>query len=1098
MPSRSAPHRRVASSLLLAGLAGLGMLLCGAKEPEPSVGPALTDGLTLERDLRKGEIHSYPVELQTGQFLRVAIQEIGVDLAVRLFDPAGAEVTGVDGVVPGGSEEDLVTVAAANGTYRVEVRTESRHFAQGRYRLRVEGPRPAGGDDALRAEAVKASWIGSDPAKDDAGLQRTIASLERALPLWRRLEEPQQSAQTLYLLGHFHSPRPEDPEPAVQDYLRAAAAWAGHTSPETKDWQARFLNAAGMILARLGRSEEARRHYEEALAALRGSGNPGTEASSLNNLALIDIDRGELQSATAELAEALQKARGAGDRTTEAKALNNLGYAYDQLAERQKALQYYQQVLDLARASSQRPLEALALNNLGVAYSSLGDHEAALKHYHQALAVIQTLSGHPNEEKTLINLGQTLVHTGGYEEARKYFLQALASTSDPEIRMSVFLSQAYLLVALKQPAQAVEPARQALQLARGFPDREASALCALGIAHREAGDLPAAREELARALALVHSLQDRSREAEIGVSLAKAERDAGDQRAARSQARASVDLLESLRTKVFDQRLRTSFLATKQTFYEVYIDTLMPRGMAAAAAAEDVAAALQVSERARARSLLDILTESGTDVRAGGDPALAEREQRLHDQLNSLDSYRFKLLGEEKPDRKKLGETERQLEEALDAYRKAQADLQASSPGYAALTQPQPLSVAEIRTQVLDGRALLLEYALGEKRSFLWVVTPEEVASFELPERARIEPLARRYYELLTARNQQPPAESLAGRKRRIGKADAAAGRAGAELSHLLLAPAARLLGDRPLLVVADGALQYVPFAALPIPASSAPLVTRHEVVSLPSASALAALRRQVRNRPQAAKTLAVFADPVFQATDERLTHSLQGPKQLSLAARRDGGWSPGDPRQEGEAGLTSFGRLPSSAKEARTISALVPPGKLFLATGFAATRAKALNPELAQFRNLHFATHGVLDSRHPELSKLVLSLYDEHGRAQDGFLPLNDIYNLHLNADLVVLSACRTALGQDIRGEGLVGLTRGFMYAGAARVLASLWSVEDRATAELMGELYRGMLRRGLSPAAALRRAQLAMLKSPIHRAPFYWAGFSLQGEWR
>ena len=240
------------------------------------------------------------------------------------------------------------------------------------------------------------------------------------------------------------------------------------------------------------------------------------------------------------------------------------------------------------------------------------------------------------------------------------------------------------------------------------------------------------------------------------------------------------------------------------------------------------------------------------------------------------------------------------------------------------------------------------------------------------------------------------------------------------------------------------------------------------------------------------------FADPVFQATDERLTHSPHGPRQLTLAARRDGGWSLGDPRQEGGAGLTSFGRLPSSAKEARTISALVPPGQLFLATGFAATREKALSPELANFRNLHFATHGVLDSRRPELSKLVLSLYDEHGRAQDGFLPLNDIYNLHLNADLVVLSACRTALGQEIRGEGLVGLTRGFMYAGAARVLASLWSVEDRATAELMGELYRGMLRRGLSPAAALRRAQLAMLKSPSHRAPFYWAGFSLQGEWR
>ncbi len=1111
MPSRSAPHRRVASSLLLAGLAMLGMPLCAAKEPEPSVGPALTDGLTLERDLRKGETHSYPVELRTGQFLRVVIQEIGVDAVVRLFDPKGAEVTGADGPVGGSSAEDLAAVAAASGLYRVDVRAESRQFPQGRYRLRVEGPRPAGGDDALRAEAARAFWGASAPGNDADALKRKIASLERGLPLWRRLGESQRSAETLFLMGYFRARLPAGAEPAARDYLQAAATWGSQAAPEAKDWQARSLNAAGRILVQLGRAEEARGHFEAALAALEGLQDPATASSSLDNLALIDIDRGELQKGIAGLFAALGKARLAGDPTAEAATLNNLGYAYDQLAESEKALEYYRQALDLARSSAQGEKEATALNNLGLAYFNLGDFETALKHYQQALAVIAKLKGHPNEGRTLVNLGIVQERMGSFEASERSLAAALASTTDPEVRMSALTQRAYLWIARKQPAKAVEPARQALQVAQGFPEREANALCALGMAHRDSGDLAAAREELAQALALVQRLQDRASEAKIGISLAKAEGEAGDWAAARVQARASVDLLESLRTKVFDQRLRTSFLANKQFFYEVYVDALMADGSPATAA--DAVEAFQVSERARARSLLDILTSSGADVRAGGgDPALVEREQRLHDRLNSLDSYRFKLLSEEKPDRRKLAETERQLEEALDGYRKAQTDLRASSPGYAALTQPQPLSVAEIRDQVLDGRALLLEYALGEKRSFLWVVTPDEIASFELPGRNRIEPLARRYYELATARNLQPPAESLAGRKGRIEKADAAAERAGQELSGLLLAPAARLLGDRPLLlapaarllgdrpllVVADGALQYIPFAALPIPGSSAPLATRHEVVSLPSASALVALRREVRGRPRAPQTLAVFADPVFQATDERLTHSPQGPRQLTLAARRDGGWSPGDPRQEGGAGLASFGRLPSSAKEAQTISALVPPGKLFLATGFAATRARALSPELANFRNLHFATHGVLDSRRPELSKLVLSLYDEHGRAQNGFLPLNDIYNLRLNADLVVLSACRTALGQEIRGEGLVGLTRGFMYAGAARVLASLWSVEDRATAELMGELYRGMLRRGLSPAAALRRAQLAMLKSPGRRAPFYWAGFSLQGEWR
>ena len=442
--------------------------------------------------------------------------------------------------------------------------------------------------------------------------------------------------------------------------------------------------------------------------------------------------------------------------------------------------------------------------------------------------------------------------------------------------------------------------------------------------------------------------------------------------------------------------------------------------------------------------------------------------------MNARDSYRSRLLSQEKTDRKKLEEAERRLEEALDQYRELLSEVRENNPGYAALTQPQPLSVAEIQGQLLDSKALLLEYELGTKRSFLWVVTPDSVQTFELPGRDRIEGTARRYYGLVTARNETPSGESLQARKQRIDHADAEAERLGRELYRLLLAPAKRLLKDRPLLIVADGALPYIPFTALPISSSGAPLATRHEVVSLPSASTLAVLRREVRNRSRASKALALFADPVFEATDERLTHQPIGQRnRMRLMSATRGDWSPADARQAG-AEHPSFRRLPSSLKEARTISALLPPDQVFLATGFAASRSQATSPGLAQYRNVHFATHGVLDSRHPELSKLVFSLIDENGKPQDGFLRLNDIYNLRLGADLVVLSACQTALGKEIRGEGLIGLTRGFMYAGAARVVASLWSVEDRATADLMGSFYRAMLRQKLSQRKPCARPNL------------------------
>jgi CHAT domain-containing protein len=192
------------------------------------------------------------------------------------------------------------------------------------------------------------------------------------------------------------------------------------------------------------------------------------------------------------------------------------------------------------------------------------------------------------------------------------------------------------------------------------------------------------------------------------------------------------------------------------------------------------------------------------------------------------------------------------------------------------------------------------------------------------------------------------------------------------------------------------------------------------------------------------------------------------------------------------------LGRLPFSRQEADAIVALVPANRSLKATGFGATRDAATNPRLAGYRIVHFATHGVLNARRPELSGVVLSLFDERGRKQDGFLRLHDVYNLRLDADLVVLSGCQTALGKDLRGEGLIGLTRGFMYAGARAVVASLWQVDDESTAELMKRFYRGMLKENRRPADALRAAQLEMSRDRRWSAPFYWAGFVLQGEWR
>ena len=293
--------------------------------------------------------------------------------------------------------------------------------------------------------------------------------------------------------------------------------------------------------------------------------------------------------------------------------------------------------------------------------------------------------------------------------------------------------------------------------------------------------------------------------------------------------------------------------------------------------------------------------------------------------------------------------------------------------------------------------------------------------------------------------------------------------------------------------------MQYLPFSALPAPdadgkATTVPLIANHEVIAGPSASAVAILRKETAGRKAAKKAVAILADPVFSPNDARFAQQ----KSRAITPSPTASSASEANRSVPDTGDQDFVRLRFSRNEAEEIARLAPADSVLKALDFDASRDTVLRPDFGDYRIVHFATHSLLNNAHPELSGVVLSLVDRAGRPQNGFLRLYDIYNLRLNADLVVLSACQTALGEEIKGEGLVGLTRGFLYAGAPRVVATLWKVDDRTTSEVMKRFYEGMLARGQRPAAALRDAQVAMLKAKGWEAPYYWAAFTLQGEWR
>jgi CHAT domain-containing protein len=318
----------------------------------------------------------------------------------------------------------------------------------------------------------------------------------------------------------------------------------------------------------------------------------------------------------------------------------------------------------------------------------------------------------------------------------------------------------------------------------------------------------------------------------------------------------------------------------------------------------------------------------------------------------------------------------------------------------------------------------------------------------------------------------------------------------------MLLGPVARRLGDKRLLIVADGALLYLPFAALPLPKTGeerTPLIVEHEVFNLPSASTIAILRREIGGRKAAPLAAAVLGDPVFSIDDPRVSSARERRESSacdSSAPTADVARALRD--VDASETVVSLSPLPFTRQEAISIIKLIPQSQGLLALDFKANKATVTSPDLSQYRIVHFATHGLIDSLRPELSGIVLSLVDEHGEPQDGFLRLHEVYNLNLPAEMVVLSSCRTGLGVEVKGEGLVGLTRGFMYAGAARLVASQWKVDDEATAELMTRFYAKIFKEGERPVAALRAAQIEMWRQNDWKSPFYWAAFMFQGEWR
>ncbi|MGB7926468.1 MAG: CHAT domain-containing protein [Pyrinomonadaceae bacterium] len=1015
---------------------------------------------------------------------------------------------------------------------------------------------PAGGDDTTplpkpkdeqRIAAGKAFASAEELRAEDkaASLRQAIAKYEEALAAWKSAGDRLKEADALKNIGEVYQ-RLGESQTALK-YGEQALRLSRKVNDRRAEGE--ILNNIGYVYLSLGDSRKAQDYCARALKISRAFGNRRGEAQALNNMGEIHYGFGAMQQSLAFYEQSLTLWRGLSDRRGQALVMLNFGYTYSDLSETQKALDSYQEALTLWRAVDERRGQAVALTAIGRLNSRLGESQKALDLFNQAMSLIQPLGDAIEEARvftglgyvyeklnerqkalesyeralglfraatyrngeatTLHDMGSVYYALGEHQKALDYFQQVRTMARElSDERMQSYALRAIGMAhdALGAKEKALGFYAQALSINRAGGDRrgETDTLNLIGRLYDERGEHQKALSYYQRALPLSRATEYRFGESSTLYNMAHAERDRGHLDEARTLMEAALRIVESLRAKVAGEDLRTSYFASVQQHYELYIDLLMQSHKRHPADGFD-AAALEASERARARSMLETLREARADIHQVVDANLIERERSLHQALNDKAERQMRLLSGKHSDEEATAAA-KEIDEITTAYEDVRAQIRAASPHYAALTQPQPFSLKEIQEQVLDGDTILLEYALGEEKSYVWRVTRDSIDGYELPKRAEIEEAARRVYELLKA-YQPVPGETLAQRQARGAEADAQYWQQAAALSRMILGPVTGQLGNRRLLIIADGALQYVPFGALPVSDAfePLPLIIDHEIVNLPSASTLAVLRQETARRTPAPGAVAVIADPVFEKDDPRIEAQFRKRAPVSLeqgakaaeqtettvvrSAVRDAG-------VPGTGG--SIPRLLASREEAAAIMESAPAGARMEAIGFDASRATAMSAELSRYRIVHFATHGLLNNEHPELSGVILSLVDQRGESVDGFLRLHDIYNLRLPADLVVLSACNTGLGKDVKGEGLIGLTRGFMYAGASGVMASLWKVDDEATAELMKYFYRGMLKEGLPPSAALRQAQMMMLKQKRWRSPYYWAAFALQGEYK
>ena len=897
--------------------------------------------------------------------------------------------------------------------------------------------------------------------------EEALATFKESLTLTDQVHNPVAKVDALNGAGaaHLHSARPQDAMPFIQKAI-------------TTSEQNNYLFGRAEALLLLSDCENRTNHSQalktahDALALWQTIGNTRGIIRAHLKVATYQFALNSLEEATQSNETARSLANKGGLKDLEAEALINLGFIEYRKGAWSAVTKFLWDARKLIDADSDLLMMTRITGTIAEAYLESGQLEIALQKYEEALEYIRKAKQPRGVTVVKWSIGRILFFAGKYPEALDKFQESVreaALLNEPAVLAMCLEFLGRTQDAKGDPTSALQSLETALKLYSDAnnPMEVARTRALIGQVHENAGRFDQARGYYQHALRTFGDHSDRVNESATLFALGRLEMKSGNYDHAAAHLRQSIELTENMRRKSTSRDLTAAFSATVHDRYEHYIECLM-RNHRDPASLFYVVLAFETSESARARSLAELLRITDTNLLSNVDPELSQQERSLRQLLRVKEDARVALL-RSKYEKSQLEKLDAELGRLNAEYRSVVATINQRYPAFEQLTQPRGWDLQRIQKEVIgDDDTVLLEYLLGPRKSYVWAVTRNGFTSHELPSQTEITEAVKKVYDLISVRPTPATQSNL--------------DQATDELARMILSPVADQLKKKRIVVAADSALNYIPFQILPDAKNAKPLVAEHEVINVPSASILGELREEAERRGVRNKILAAFGNPVF--ADQKQNEQIASSRSIEIKGDST------DP--------ASIGRLFYSAREIENLREVASAEQTYAATESDATRDRLLNMDFSQFAILHFATHGSLLPSRPENSGLWLSTINREGQKVDGFVGLQDIYSLRAPVDLVVLSACQTGLGKDLRGEGLIGLTRGFMYAGATSVVASVWKVEDEATAELMKRFYTEMLKNGKTPSEALRLAQNSIRQEPQWSAPHYWAGFTLQGEYR